>query len=102
VFDDEGFFILLYVLTQFALFFHVTALLSVTWSWAAWPVSIFFAGFFVLTGNFMLIACLETAPGSLGSSGVAPVMLVLSFVACSLIFAVHIWIGARLSAMGGE
>ena len=102
VFDSEGFFILLYVLTQFVLFLHVTALLSVVWSWAAWPVSIFFAGFFVLMGNFMLIACLETAPGSFGPSGVAPVMLVLSFVACSLIFAVHIWIGARLSAIGAE
>lgn len=102
VLDDEGFFILLYVLTQFILFFHVTTLLSVTWSWAAWPVSIFFAGFFVIMGNFMLIACLETAPGGMGPAGVAPVMLVLSFVACSLIFAVHVWIGVRLSAMGAE
>lgn len=100
VFDDEGFFVLVFVLLQVLLFLHVTVLLSVTWSWGSWPVSIFFAGFFVIMGNILVFACIETGP-MLGS-GVAPVMFVLSFVTSSLILAVHVWIGLRLSALAGE
>ncbi len=42
MFDDGSFFILLYLLTQLALFLQVTPLLSVTWNWEAWPVAIVF------------------------------------------------------------
>lgn len=101
VFDDEGFFILLYVSTQLVLFLHLTTLLSVTWSWAAWPVAIFFGGFFVIMGNMLLLACIEMGP-SVGPSGAAPIFLVLSFVACSLILAVHMWIGIRLASLAAE
>lgn len=101
VFDDEGFFILLYLFTQLVLFLHLTSLLSVSWSWAAWPVAIFFAGFFVIMGNLLLLACIEMGP-SIGPSGAAPILLVLSFVASSLILAVHVWIGVRLAALAAE
>jgi hypothetical protein len=101
VFDDEGFFILLYLLTQLALFLHFTALLSVTWNWAAWPVAIFFGGFFVIMGNILLMACIEMGP-SVGPTGAAPILLVLSFVAGSLILAVHVWIGVRLASLAAE
>lgn len=101
VFDDEGFFVLIYAATQIVLFLHLTTLLSVTWSWAAWPVAIFFAGFFVIMGNMLLLACIEMGP-NIGPTGAAPILLVLSFVASSLILAVHVWIGVRLAALAAE
>jgi hypothetical protein len=101
LFDDEGFFILLYMFTQLVLFLHLTALLSVTWNWAAWPVAIFFGGFFVIMGNILLMACIEMGP-SVGPTGAAPILLVLSFVASSLILAIHVWIGVRLATLAAE
>jgi hypothetical protein len=59
--EPEFFLAMVYLLTQVALFLELVALLSISWSWAAWPLSIFFGGLIVFMGNAMLIACLEGA-----------------------------------------
>ena len=57
--EPEAFLGIVYLLTQVALFLQLVTLLSISWNWAAWPLSIFFAFFIVFLGNVMLIACLE-------------------------------------------
>ncbi len=61
--DGDAFLGLVYAMTQLALYLQLIVLLSISWSWAAWPLSIFFAGLIVIMGNVMLIACLEGTHG---------------------------------------
>lgn len=57
--EPEAFLAIVYLLTQVALFLQLVTLLSISWNWAPWPLSIFFAGLIVFMGNAMLLACLE-------------------------------------------
>lgn len=90
-----------YLVCQIILFWHFTALLSIVWTWAAWPVAVFFSGVFVIVGNVMLFACLEATAGP--PPVPAEVLLtVLCGMAFSLVFAVHVWIGHTLERLAGE
>lgn len=97
--DASALLLFTYVVSQFVLFWHAATLLSVVWRWAAWPVSILFAGLFVLGGNLMMAACLAALPGS----GPDEALLVaLCFIGAMLVFGVHVWIGAALERLAGE
>jgi ABC-type transport system involved in multi-copper enzyme maturation permease subunit len=90
-----------YVLLQFVLFWHLSALLSIVWRWAAWPLALFIAGVFVVVGNGMLVACLEGMPGP-GPGSAEALLVFLCFVAAGMVFAVHVWIGMALDRIAGE
>jgi ABC-type transport system involved in multi-copper enzyme maturation permease subunit len=95
--DGMAFFRVNYVLTQLALGLLVTALLSVTWRWSAWPVSIFFAGLSVFMTNVMLFACLDWA--DIGPRGGAP-FFVWCFGAGQAAF-MYYWVDIRLRQLAG-
>lgn len=97
--DAAALLLFTYVLLQFLLFWHVAALLSIVWRWAAWPVSVFFAGLFVLGGNLMMVACLAALPGSGPDE---PFLVALCFIGAMLVFGVHVWIGTALQRLAGE
>lgn len=97
--DAAALLLFTYVLLQFLLFWHLAALLSIVWRWAAWPVSVFFAGLFVLGGNLMMVACLAALPGSGPDEAV---LVALCFIGAMLVFGVHLWIGAALQRLAGE
>lgn len=99
--NADAILLLSYVLLQFVLFWHLAALLSVVWRWAAWPLSIFFAGVFVVVGNGMLIACIEGMPGQ-GPGSEEAMLVFLCFIASGLVFTIHIWIGMALERIAGE
>lgn len=99
--DADALLLFSYVLLQFVLFWHLAALLSVVWRWAAWPLSIFLAGVFVIVGNGMLVACLEGMPGP-GPGSMEAMLVFLCFIAAGLVFTIHIWIGMALERIAGD
>ena len=84
-----------YFMCQIVLFLHLTTLLSILWTWAAWPVSIFFAGFIVIMGNALVGSCC-TLSGPVDDEAIFFVGSVCSSV---LIVIVHLWIGQQLSRL---
>jgi ABC-type transport system involved in multi-copper enzyme maturation permease subunit len=98
VFDDEGFFVMSYFLTQVGLFLHLAALFSVSVRWAAWPVAIFLAGFVVIVWNMVFIGCLsEMIRGPEGA-----VFFVLAGFGAAQVGVAHWMVGQRLTKLAGE
>jgi hypothetical protein len=94
--DGDAFFAVNYLLTQVALFLHLTVLWSLLWNWSAWPVSILLAGLIVAMGNLMLIAC-----ASGGGGPVHGLFFVLWCFGAGSAIAVFMWIGVRLEYLAG-
>lgn len=97
--DADALLGLAYFVLQFVLFWHLAALLSIVWRWAAWPVAVFFAGAFVIAGNLVLVACLTTAKGPAPQEAL---LVFLCFIASALVFACHLLIGVTLERLAGE
>lgn len=99
VFDEDGFFVMVYLLTQVGLFLHLVALCSVSIRWAAWPVSVFFAGFVVVMWNVMFVSCLE---GAFRGPGEEVVLFFMSGLGMVQVGAAHWMVGRRLATLAGE
>jgi hypothetical protein len=98
VFDDEGFFVMSYFLTQVVLFLHLTTLFSVSVRWAAWPVAIFLAGFVVIVWNMVFIGCLsEMIRGPEGA-----VFFLLAGFGAAQVGVAHWMVGQRLTKLAGQ
>jgi hypothetical protein len=96
--EAEFFLVIIYLLTQVALFLQLVVLLSISWNWAAWPLSIFFSGLIVFMGNAMLVACLEGA-----STG--PEEAVFFFLCCfgaGLAGIVFVCVATRLRSLAAD
>jgi hypothetical protein len=98
VFDDEGFFVMSYFLTQVGLFLHLAVLFSVSVRWAAWPVAIFLAGFVVIVWNMVFIGCLsEMIRGPEGA-----VFFLLAGFGAAQVGVAHWMVGQRLTKLAGQ
>lgn len=93
------FFAFSYFILQIVLSIHVSTLLSITQSWASWPIAVFLAGFLVFIANVTAISCLVFV---ISESG----FLALTSVGCvatlAVIIAIHAAIGRKLYDLAGE